>query len=161
MDKQLPAPTGSTGVDVDLLMRKVKRLEGERDDAIQALADEKKKTASMVRAIANLREILNPVHQGLRAIFGEIEAVGVNEVTPAAAAGGSAPSSYWDEMKKRWPGKATDIISVLLLQKSLNATQLAHATRSGINTVYKAVEKMVNAGVVQKSGKIYSLIEPR
>lgn len=57
MDKQLPAPAGSTGVDVDLLMRKVKRLEGERDDAIQALADEKKKTASMVRAIANLREI--------------------------------------------------------------------------------------------------------
>jgi hypothetical protein len=65
-------------------------------DTEDALRQERQKTAAIERGVAQLREILSPMFNGLKMVFGEIEAMGVGETAATPKA-----SAVWESWKQK------------------------------------------------------------
>lgn len=122
----------------------------------EELAAERAKDSGVEEGVAQLRQALSPLKDGLDRIFG---------ILPTSTAPSSTPSpkhaAVWDSWKKRLGGGAVaTIIDALMLHGSLTQTQMAiHVGTSRKQTIYDAVSKLNKAGIITKNGDNISLKE--
>lgn len=114
------------------------------------------------RALSALRRQLNPLYRALQAVFGELDAAGVRDDAPAAApptgaSGGRATDPRWESWKEKMPGRAAEMIDLLLLHGEMNRNQLMAAMRAGKDVIRVTTSKLNVAGLLVKNGRLYSL----
>jgi septal ring factor EnvC (AmiA/AmiB activator) len=127
---------------------RIDRLESELDDA-------KRRNASLSLGMAELRRQLEPLHNALKMLFGELDAAGVAGYAAADARGGS--EGTWELWKRKLGGKQAAVIQALLEHGEMTAVQLKVATQSGYSTVSEVLSKLIGLGLVTKNGGRYSL----
>lgn len=128
---------------------RVAELEGE-------LAREKAKARQVERGAQQLRSVLTPLYRALGSVFGELDAMGVEE-NPADAPAQTAKSAVWDSWKQKLGGKVAQAIDVLALHGEMNAKQLRLHLQCGNDYVYQVVSKLNTNGLINKNGGKISL----
>lgn len=120
----------------------------------EELAAERSKGSGVEEGVAQLRQALAPLKDGLDRIFGILP-------TSVAAAPSVKHAAVWDSWKKRLGGGAVStIIDALMLHGSLTHQQMAiHVGTSRKQTIYDAVHKLNKAGIIKKNGDEISLKE--
>jgi hypothetical protein len=115
----------------------------------------------LVTAVDYLREQLDPLYTGLRAIFGQIDLVseGVPRSTPTSGLALQMSNPKWDSWKKRMPGRPAEVIDLLLLHEEMSIKQLMAALKCGDKTAYNIMSRLSSAGLVSNSGGKYRLRE--
>jgi len=138
------------------------RLRGENlrltEDLKQARAEVEQSFRAVV-AMAFLRRQLEPLHRGLQAIFGEMEAAGVEgNSAPGVAVDGVIPL-VWQSWRQKFgeTAPASKFIDALLQQGQLSAVQLRVYMKCGGQTVYNTALKLNRLGLLEKNGGKYSL----
>ena len=114
--------------------------------------------AEATRALSSLRKQLGPLYRALQAVFGELEAAGVDD-DPTFTAEGTSPrtTAVWASWKSRLPGGPAKIIDALLLHHEMNTQQLAIATGVHRNSIPAMIYKLNKAGLLNKNGGRFSL----
>lgn len=107
------------------------------------------------QAMGALRKQLTPLYRALQAVFGELDAAGVEDV-PATAQSPRA-TAVWESWKSRLPGGPAKIIDALLLHSEMNTQQLAIATGVHRNSIPAMIYKLNKAGLLNKNGGRFSL----
>lgn len=137
------------------LMAEVRTLRAELAVA-KAEATKAKREAS--HAFGELRRQLTPLHRVLQAIFGELDAAGVDDAPSSTSGGGDARTvKIWESWKARMPGGPAKIIDALMLQPDMNTQQLAIATGVHRNSIPAMIYKLNKAGLLNKNGQRFSL----
>lgn len=144
----------SLRIECDTLRRKLERAEEERDNLYDALQRAKDQSAAANRAIGGLRKILQPMFNGLRAVFGELDAADIE-----GSGETSNPKSHgvWESWKQKLGGKSALTIQALLEHGEMNVAQIRVATHSAQQTVYETMSKLHKLGLINKNGGRYSL----
>jgi predicted HAD superfamily Cof-like phosphohydrolase len=142
--------------EIESLKRDLYARNRENADLHEALRQEQKKSAAIERGVANLRGILAPLHDGLKMIFGEIDAMGVG---PAVSNMDPRKAAVWEDWKKKLGGKAADAIDALHIHGEMTHTQLKIHMKCGQQTVYDTVHRLNKAGIINKNGGKVSLKE--
>jgi hypothetical protein len=139
--------------DLELALRQMRR---ERDDA-QVEAKRAKEDAT--RALGRLRQQLGPLYRAMQAVFGELDAAGIDEPVASSPSGASVGgnNARWDEWKARLGPSCGKVIDALLLGGEMNVTALTVACKMAKQTVYDATSKMGRAGILVNSGGKFSL----
>ena len=133
---------------------------GLRDELRYAHAEAAKARRDAARAVGQLRQQLTPLYRALQAVFGELDAAGVEDAMPTSSAP-TAPTSrtaaIWESWKARMPGGPAKIIDALALQSDMNTQQLAIATGVHRNSIPAMIYKLNKAGLLNKNGGRFSL----
>lgn len=125
------------------------------------LTRERAKSRQVERGAQQLRAVLSPLHQALGAVFGELDAAGIDEAV-AATSSAQIPSSnpVWESWKSRLGGAAARIIDILLLHGELNQEQIRiHVGTNRKQTIYDAISKLNKSGIINKRDGRISLKE--
>lgn len=141
--------------ELQLLRQRVEELEGELENSRDALEREKKKSIVAIRAMGTLRGILQPLYNGLKAIYGELDAAGAQGMQPSD----SQADGKWEIWKRKLPGKTAEIIQALLDHGEMTVKQMMAATHTGQNTVYGITAKLGELKLLNKNGGKFSLRE--
>lgn len=139
------------------------RLEEEVRNLRHDLDEAEAKNETLERSLRNLRQKLSPLHNALRAVFGEIElAVGEEAFssTPGAtAAVNSSVDPRWESFKQTFPGHPARIIDALLSHREMTITQLSTLLKAHYDSVRKALSVLTKAGAIVKvEGGRYRLV---
>ena len=126
----------------DGLRAKVLQLEGD-------LRTERTKNAGIDRAVQNIRDALGPFYNGMRLLFGEMDAIGVGESQTSSP----KASAVWESWKEKLGGKAGGAIDALLLHGEMNAQQLRIHLKCGNEYVYKVITKLASANLIDRRDK--------
>lgn len=124
------------------LRAKVLQLEGD-------LRTERTKNAGIDRAVQNIRDALGPFYNGMRLLFGEMDAIGVGESQTSSP----KASAVWESWKEKLGGKAGGAIDALLLHGEMNAQQLRIHLKCGNEYVYKVITKLASANLIDRRDK--------
>lgn len=124
----------------------------------EQLHEERGKGAAVSSGVANLRKQLSPLYNALRAVFGEIDAMGIGEIQPHQN-GAPRASAAWESWKQKLGGKPAEAIDALLLHGEMNAQQLRIHLRCGRDYVYNVVHTLHKASLINKNGGKISLKE--
>jgi hypothetical protein len=144
------------GPDPDLLRRKVLRLEEDLAHVNSALLDARKQRDQALRAMAMLRQNLQPLYDSLRALFGEMEAAGATSSPPSGNPSQPISPSAYDAWKATLPPSCGKMIDALLVQP-LKATQLKTMCKLGSGTVSEGLTILKRNGLVDYDGTLYRL----
>jgi chromosome segregation ATPase len=146
---------------IRILTGKVERLEGELDNAHEALQAAKAQSAAANHALKALRKSLDPIHTALQLIYGELDTAGIEGESVAATAGpNSRVTAVWDSWKRKLSGNRAAIIDALLDHGRMNVAQLSVATHTPRKqTIYDSIHSMTKLGLIDKSGDMFSLKE--
>lgn len=126
-----------------------------REELRRVRADLAEARRGTAHALGALRKQLNPLYRALQSVFGELDAVGLDDSQPAAMP--SRTSAVWENWKSRMPGRPAQIIDALLLHGAMNSTQIAIAIGIHRNNVPPLIFKLNKAGLIDKNGTKYSL----
>jgi hypothetical protein len=122
-------------------------------DAREELAAERAKDSGVEEGVAQLRQALAPLKDGLDRIFGILPSSnGASEIAPRHAA-------VWESWKQKLGEGPAKVIDALLLHRAMNTQQLAIATGYHRTTVPAFVHKLTKAGLINKNSGIFSLKE--
>lgn len=134
--------------EIETLNNRITGLEGELD---VARAEARRATQQATRAMANLRRQLSPLYQALQMVFGELDAVGVDEAAPSQ---GNNPK--WEAIKQRMAPRMRETIDLLLLQGAMQRAQIAAALRMDYSNCTKNVIGILmrQGWLVESGGKI-------
>ena len=124
------------------LRAKVLQLEGD-------LRTERTKNAGIDRAVQNIRDALGPFYNGMRLLFGEMDAIGVGESQTSSP----KASAVWESWKEKLGGKAGGAIDALLLHGEMTAQQLRIHLKCGNEYVYKVITKLASANLIDRRDK--------
>jgi hypothetical protein len=115
--------------DRDLIIRGLRTEITEKDEEIRKL---RKQVNVIEDGVRQLRGLLNPFHQFLMNVFGEMDAIGITEgATVRAETAPSRDESKWDAIKRRQSPRLAEAIDVLLAHGTMNMSQLAAALHIG------------------------------
>lgn len=145
----------------------------ERDEAEAKVAEleadlvrERAKSKTVERGVQKLRQQLSPLHQALGMVFGEIEAMGIEERSPESFGKSEVidPRKVraWDDWKQKMGASsaAAKIIDFLMIHGELTQTQMRiHLGTNRMQTVYDACSKLNKAQILNKNGDKFSLKE--
>jgi cell division septum initiation protein DivIVA len=139
---------------------RIRQLERENEDCraeIDRLQLELKHAkSSSVHAVSELRRQLEPLHNALKLLFGEIE-----RVAPDDGSGRNSKASeanpIWEAWKQRVGQTPAKVIDALLRHGELNTQQLAIATGLHRTTIPKAIYVLNKASLISKNGGRFSL----
>lgn len=121
----------------------------------EELAAERSKDSGIEEGVAQLRQALLPLKDGLDRIFG-ILPVTASSGTP----GSSRAAAVWEDWKKKLGGASAKIIDILHLHGELDQTQIRiHLGTNRQQTVYDAISKLNKAGIINKRDGRVSLKE--
>ena len=141
---------------IERLERENRQLRRERDDA---LTDARRAREDANRALKELRRQLSPLYKALQAVFGELDAAGVEDTVAEAVAAGGDPrvTAIWQSWKTRLGPQCGKVIDALLLQPGMNTTQLAIAVGTRRQNIPNLIFKLNQAGLLDKNGGRFSL----
>jgi hypothetical protein len=148
---------GADDAELDALRDEVRDLREQLAVAKQAVALAKREAGA---ALGALRKQLSPLYRALQAVFGELDAAGVEDTATISAPAATDPRkrAIWDSWKARLGPTCAKVIEALLLQPDMTNRQIAVAIGTGrIQTVYDAIAKMNKVSLLTKSGDRYSL----
>lgn len=128
-----------------------------RDDLAVARRETLTAKREVAHALGALRKQLAPLYRALQAVFGELDAAGIdtNEAAPQQA--DSRTAAIWNQWKQKMGGQAAQIIDVLQLHRDMNAQQLAIAIGIHKKNIPQLIYKLNRAGLIAKIGDRYSL----
>lgn len=104
------------------------------------------------QSISAVRAILSPLYNGLKQLFGEMDAIG-----GAQEQATTKEDPRWASWKQRMPGRPAEMIDLLLVHDSMSVKNLMVAMKCRKDAVYQAASKLGQAGVVANVGGRYSL----
>lgn len=139
---------------LESLQRELYNRNRELAEVQEALRQERAKNAATERGAQQLREILSPMFNGLKMVFGEMEGIGISSTVPD-----SRVTAVWNDWKQKLGGHTAKAIDVLLLHGSMNRTQLRLHLRCATGTVVNVVAALNKAGLINKNGDQVSLKE--
>jgi chromosome segregation ATPase len=135
------------------LAGQVRDLEAQLRDAQREIMQTRRESGN---ALAALRKQLSPLYRALQAVFGELDAAGVDDTVPLASTN-TRTSAVWDAWKQKLSPACGQVIDALLIHGELNVQQICVAARMGKNTVYGVIVMLKKAGVINKQGGRFSL----
>jgi hypothetical protein len=130
-----------------------------RQKAETELRIERQKNAVLEAGVTNLRQVLMPLYQGLRMIFGELDALGVQDSTTPASGLDPRKAAVWEDWKRKMPGIPARFIDALMLHGELTQTQLRLHAKCAQGSVAGVVSQLWKAGLINKNGGRISLKE--
>ena len=142
---------------IESLQRELYRRNQQLADAEEALRQEKQKTAAIEKGVSTLREVLSPLHNGLRLIFGEIEAMGVGATTGTSS--DPRVSAAWQQWKDKLSGHPAKAIDALMVHGPMTQTQLRILIGCANGSIAGIVCTLNKAGLINKNGGKISLKE--
>ena len=146
--------------DQELERLRLKLRQAERD-AVDAERMAERAREDAHRALSMLRTQLGPLYRALQAVFGELDAAGIDDVEPGRASNGQPVANQREAaVWASWKGKlgaAGKLIDALLLHKEMNTQQLAIATGLHRTTIPKHIYTLNKAGLLNKNGGRFSL----
>lgn len=111
-------------------------------------------------AVAALRRQLSPLFRALQAVFGEIDAAGIGDMSAGDLSGGATSPrevAVWASWKQKLGAGAAKVIDALLLHGELNTQQLAIAIGMHRTSIPKIVYTLNKAGLINKNSGRFSL----
>lgn len=132
------------------LRAKLAQLEGE-------LRTERTKNAGIDRAVQKIRDSLGPFYNGMRLLFGEMDAIGTSDSEPSLADVDPRKSAVWEDWKRKMPGTPALFINALMIHGELTQTQLRLHAKCAAGSVAGVVSKLWKAGLISKNGGRISL----
>ena len=152
-------PPGQAGPDDrDLIIRGLRTEIADKDEQIRKL---RAQVGVIEDGVRSLRGVLNPFHQFLLRVFGEMDAIGITEGVahhPAAAIGVPGVDGRWESIKKQVPPRLAAAIDVLLVHGSMSTAQLAanlHIKHG--NCKDNIVAKLAARGLLVRDGREFRL----
>lgn len=142
---------------LESLQRELYQRNRQLAEAEEALRVERQKTAAMERGVSQLRTFLNPLHEGLKMFYGEIDLMGFGGTSSAAP--DSRVAAIWADWKQKFPGHPSKAIDALLLHGQMTQGQLRIAVGCATGTISNVVGILNRAGLVNKNGGKISLKE--
>lgn len=138
----------------------------DRDDIIEGLREKNRRLDEALRlerlkvgqseaGVKELRRVLTPLYRALQTVFGEIEAMGIQDSGSGATA--SPKLEIWERWKSKMGGQCSRIIDALLAHGTMSRTQLCIATGIDGGNIAKPISKLYTAGLLNKNGSEYSL----
>jgi hypothetical protein len=109
------------------------------------------------QALSALRRQLSPLYRALQAVFGELDAAGVDDVAGSTGAAQTPASKVWESWKAKLGGQCAKVIDVLLTHGEMNTTQLAIAIGTRRQNIPNLIYKLNQAGLINKNGGRFSL----
>jgi len=143
--------------ETDSLRQQLRALRAEAAQLRADLNAERQRSQHAFRALAALRKQLTPLHRALQAVFGELDTVDIDDVSPASAPSQTKHSAIWEAWKSRVGEGAAKVIDALLLHGQMNTQQLAIATGYHRTTIPSFIYKLNKAGLLNKQGGQFSL----
>lgn len=144
-------------------MHKVRELQREIDALRERLRQveesahsERAKTAVVERGVSELRNVLNPLYTALRHIYGEIDAMEIEEQTTHVS---PKKSAVWENWKSKLGGLPAKAIDALLLNGPMNRTQLRIQLGCATGSVTNVIVALNKAGLIDKDGTKVKLKE--
>lgn len=132
-----------------------------RRELSDALVEAGRAREDAARALSMLRKQLAPLYRALQAVFGELDAAGVQDETPTTTTStrgrDARQMALWNDWKAKLPSSCGKVIDALLLHSDLNVQQLKVSARLGANSVYQATSRLGQAGLVTKNAGRFSL----
>ena len=145
---------------VESLQRELYKRNQQLNEVEEALRQERLKSAALERGVSRLKQALSPVYDGLRMIFGEIDAMGVGDAGVAATSGmDPRKAAVWEDWKRKMPGIPARFIDALMLHGELTQTQLRLHAKCAQGSVAGVVSQLWKAGLINKNGGRISLKE--
>ena len=137
----------------------------DRIDRVDARVDELERRLAQVEAeYSTVKKqavgiLLATLAQAVRQIAGgEVDLAEPDTATVTST--GTGTGSKWDFWKRRFPGRISDTIDLLLHQKAMNSSQLCAALKCDPRTLSaKVIYPLNKAGLIIKNGNNYSLKE--
>lgn len=149
--------TDSSSQQIQELRAKIRNLERRNDELeadLQAARSDARQAQAPLRAV---RRILDPLHRALKALYGEMDASGMEEETAGGTTGQPIPSSRYDAWKQRLSLTCGKVIDALLVQPQ-NNTQLKSFCKLGGTSVYEALKTLQVNKLVRRAGDKWELI---
>lgn len=148
--------------ELDRALRLIESLERDLATERENIQKERQKSMNIKRALANLKEKLNPMHNAINLIYSDLDAAGIEVDESNTAAAGTAPSTHvgsakWESCKQRMPGHPAELIDLLLIHKEMTVQQMAGLGHMGKQSVYRAIAKLTGAQLLNKAGGRFSL----
>jgi len=129
------------------------------------LDDEKRKNQLVEYAATQMRMQLEPLYNGLQALFGQLEAIPFHAVRNTADGVFVDTADPKRKVWESWLDKfgrdsmASRFITALLDHGQMNVAQLRIAMKCGQQTVYDTATRLKTAGLINRNGGKYSLKE--
>lgn len=139
--------------EIDALRAEVKTL---RTDLTIARTEAARAQQDADRALGMLRKQLTPLYRALQAVFGELDAAGVEDAPQNTS---PRVSAVWENWKAKLGGGPAKVIDALLLHREMNTQQLAIAIGCDRTTVPNYIHRLNKAGLLNKNGGRFSLKE--
>jgi hypothetical protein len=105
-----------------------------REQLSDAVAEVSRVRAARAAGVAELQQILLPLHHAMQLVFGQIDAVLPNGVQPTING-----SNKWDAIKLRLAPRLREAVDILQMQGSMKRTQLAAALKMDYSNCTKNV----------------------
>lgn len=149
---------------VPTLRAKVQELQ----DQNMLLVTENKRLSGLVagthNSTARLRQLLGPLHNALKELFGEMETIsGGGDFSPqterTTSDADARKIAVWQSWKSKLGGVNASFIQGLLEHGTMTAPQLRVVCKCHIQSVYDAATKLKSLGLINKNGGKYSLKE--
>lgn len=144
---------------IESLQRELYQRNRQLAEAEEALRQERQKNAALEAGVTNLRQVLTPLYQGLRMIFGELDAMGVQGETASITGLDPRKAAVWEDWKRKMPGIPARFIDALMLHGELTQTQLRLHAKCAHGSVAGVVSQLWKAGLINKNGGRISLKE--
>lgn len=110
------------------------------------------------QAMGALRKQLTPLYRALQAVFGELDAVDVEDATTGPNPSlNPRVSKVWESWKMKLGGQCAKVIDTLLTHGEMNTTQLAIAVGTRRQNIPNLIYKLNQAGLLNKNGGRFSL----
>lgn len=120
------------------------------------------------RRVAVVRDILSPIHNGLRVLFGELDQIPADSVSQATPSNGRPTSASANKMGaayQKWIDRfgADSLkgrcIHSLLEHDTMTVRQLMVAMSCSKQSVYNTVAELMKVSLIRRNGDMYALVE--
>lgn len=138
--------------EVDHRDRLIRELQDENRDLRAEVSELRREIESVKRdnsrAVDSLRHVLTPLYRALRAVFGEIEAIGGEEDAPAVP---TAKAQVWKSYINKLGGLQGKFIEAMLTHGEMTAAQLRVVASCATSSVHPTLSQLNKLGLVRKT----------
>lgn len=143
------------------LRDEVESLRDQLDIANRQIESAKRESS---RRVAAIRDILSPVFNGMRVLFGELDQIPADSAPQSTPAQPSSNGGYsdkkaevWNLWKQKLGNACSRIIDALLAHGTLSRQQICIVTGITSNNLSGPLDKMRKAAILELNGGAYSL----
>lgn len=141
------------------LRKRIAELEAEVSDLRIQVRARGDRLAACEHPMRMLRKELSPLRNAINAIFGELDAAGINEESVRPVAPSSAKSAVWDRWMNQLGGNRAAVLKALLEHGEMSRVQLRVASAVPDGSLNSVTSELHKLGLINRGGGKYSLKE--